>query len=70
MNEPSIRKPLGVGLILLIVFIWAILVASAAPWIGTLPGLVQAVVYLIAGIGWILPLGPVLRWMETGRAFR
>jgi hypothetical protein len=28
---------------------------------------VQAIFYLIAGIVWILPLKPLLRWMETGR---
>ena len=70
MTKPSLRKPLGVLLILAIVGVWAIVVASAAPLIGTLPGIVEALIYLAAGIVWILPLGPILRWMEadpTGR---
>ena len=29
--------------------------------------LVQAVFYLVAGIIWIMPLKPLLRWMELGR---
>jgi hypothetical protein len=29
--------------------------------------LAQAIFYLVAGIAWILPLKPLLRWMETGK---
>lgn len=64
MTDPSIRKPLGVLLILGIVTVWIVAVVSLSPWIGMAPWLVQAVIYLIAGIVWIFPLGPVLRWME------
>jgi len=67
MTEPSWRKPVGILAILFGVGVWAILVASASPWIGGLPSLVQALVYLIAGTVWILPLRPMLLWMETGR---
>ena len=67
MTSPSLRKPFGIILILLIVAIWAGIVASASPWIGRLPALVQAIVYLIAGIVWIVPMGPILRWMEGGK---
>ncbi len=68
VSKPSLRKPLGVGLILLIVAVWAIAVASASAWLVGLPNAVQAIVYLVLGIAWILPLGPVLRWMESGNA--
>jgi len=27
----------------------------------------QTLFYLVAGLVWILPLKPLLRWMETGR---
>ena len=67
MIEPSWRKPVGIFLILLIIFVWAVIVATASPWIGRLHMLVQAVVYTVAGIVWILPLKPLLAWMETGR---
>lgn len=46
---------------------WVILVASFSRWIGALPILVQLPIYLVTGIVWVLPLGRVLRWMETGR---
>jgi hypothetical protein len=66
MTEPSIRKPLGVLLILGFVVVWTVIVVSLSPWIALTPWPVQAVIYLVAGIVWILPLGPVLRWMEAG----
>ena len=65
--QPTWRKPAGIGLILLLVTIWAVLVASLAGAIGDMPWPVQAIFYLAAGIVWILPLKPLLRWMETGR---
>ncbi len=65
--EPNWRKPAGIFLILAIILVWAFLVASAAPFIENWPVLVQAIVYLVAGIVWIFPLKPLLRWMETGR---
>lgn len=67
MTEPSGRKLVGIAGILALIAVWAFLVASAAPFIENWPVLVQAVVYMVAGIVWILPLKPVLRWMETGR---
>ncbi len=67
MNEPSWRKPFGMFVILLIIAIWAVLVLMASPLIERLPALVQALVYIVAGIVWILPLKPLLAWMETGR---
>jgi predicted membrane channel-forming protein YqfA (hemolysin III family) len=67
MSEPSWRKPAGVLLMLTIIMVWALIVLLASPLIERLPALVQAIVYLIAGIVWILPLKPLLSWMETGQ---
>ena len=64
--KPTWRKPAGIGLILLIIGVWAVIVATAAEHIRTAPALVQAVIYVFAGTIWILPLKPLLRWMETG----
>ena len=65
--QPTWRKPAGMGLILLLITAWATIVASLAGHIGDLAWPVQAVFYLAAGLVWILPLKPLLRWMETGR---
>ena len=64
---PSWRKPVGALLIIAIITVWALIVASAAGPIGQLHALIQAPIYLVAGIVWILPLKPLLMWMETGK---
>lgn len=65
--NPSSRKPAGIGLILLLVLVWSVVVATFAPatagWHWTLQGLF----YLFTGLIWILPLKPLLVWMELGR---
>ncbi|MFL6724084.1 MAG: DUF2842 domain-containing protein [Sphingomicrobium sp.] len=65
-TPPSWRKPTGIFIILALIVIWAALIASLAGTVGHWPGLLQAIFYLVAGIAWILPLKPLLRWMETG----
>ncbi|MFN2259223.1 MAG: DUF2842 domain-containing protein [Parasphingopyxis sp.] len=67
MTEPSWRKPFGILLIIMLIVVWAGIVASASSWISGLHWLLQLPIYLIAGIVWILPLKPLLLWMETGR---
>jgi predicted membrane channel-forming protein YqfA (hemolysin III family) len=66
-DQPSWRKPTGIALILLLIVVWAGLVATLARFVGDWPIFVQAAFYLVMGIGWIAPLKPLIRWMETGR---
>ena len=63
----SWRKPVGALAIIALILIWVIAVASFSTAIGSLPILAQAALYLVLGIVWIIPLKPLLRWMETGR---
>ena len=65
--QPSWRKPAGIFIILALIAIWAAGIIALSPWVGTWPILVQAIFYLVAGIIWVLPLKPLLRWMELGR---
>jgi len=65
--KPTWRKPAGIGLILLLILVWAVIVASVAELLDGMPWPVIAIYYVIAGIVWILPLRPLLQWMETGR---
>jgi hypothetical protein len=67
MIEPSWRKPAGIFAILALIAIWSVLVVSLAGEVSRWPILLQGIFYLVAGIAWILPLKPLLRWMETGR---
>lgn len=63
---PSWRKPAGMFLLIAVIALWVVMIASLSPAIGGWPALVQAAFYLVTGIIWILPLGPLLKWMETG----
>ena len=65
--SPSTRTLAGIALILLLIVVWAALVASLARFVGGWPILVQAPFYLIMGMVWIIPLKPLVRWMQTGR---
>ena len=63
---PTVRPLVGIALILLLIVVWAALVASLARLVGQWPILVQAAFYLIMGIIWIIPLKPLVRWVGTG----
>lgn len=67
MAEPSYRTLIGIALILLLIVVWAAFVASLAQMVGAWPILVQAPFYLFVGIVWIIPLKPLVRWIQTGR---
>ena len=64
MTEPSWRKPAGVFAILALIALWAVIVVSFAGIVERWPILVQALFYLATGLVWVLPLKPLLRWME------
>lgn len=64
---PSARKLAGAALILLLIVAWAALVASLSNFVGQWPILVQALFYLVAGLVWIAPLRPLIRWIQAGR---
>jgi uncharacterized membrane protein YkgB len=61
---PSWRKPAGVLLILLLIGVWAALVASLSGVVGSWHWVVQLLFYVVTGIVWIAPMGPLLKWME------
>ncbi len=67
VDRPSWRKPAGIFLILGLILAWAILVVTLFDYVERLPWPVHAVYFFVAGIAWIAPLKPLLRWMETGR---
>lgn len=65
--EPSWRQAAGIGLILLLIALWSFAVASLAGIVTGWPLIAQVPFYVVAGLAWIIPLRPLLRWMETGR---
>ncbi|WP_343527136.1 DUF2842 domain-containing protein [Sphingomonas sp.] len=64
---PSWRKPAGMLLIVAIIILWAMLVASLSGVVGQWHWVLQLGFYVVAGIVWITPMKPLLRWMEGGR---
>ena len=64
--QPSWRRGAGIAAILLLILLWAVIVASFSRTVGQWPVLVQALFYLVVGIAWIAPLKPLLRWSQTG----
>lgn len=67
MTSPSYRKGVAIAAILLLIAVWALLVASLAGTVGGWPVLVQALFYLFVGMAWVIPLKPLIRWSETGQ---
>lgn len=65
--RPSWRKPAGMLLLLLLIAAWGFVVVTVAEALPELPWPLKALFYIAAGIVWILPLKPLLRWMELGR---
>jgi len=59
------RKLIGLLMLLALVAAWVLLVASFAPlaFARVPPGL-GFVVYAVAGLGWVLPAMPLIRWMQ------
>ncbi len=64
---PDWRKPVGMLAILLLIFVWSLVIVSVSSTVGRWHWVLQFAFYLVAGIIWITPLKPLLRWMETGR---
>ena len=62
--KPSLRKPVGIFVILAVIVSWSIVVAGGAAQIAQLHWFAQLIVYALAGTIWVLPLKALLRWME------
>lgn len=66
-EKPTLRIPFGILGLLAMLGLYALAVMWASQWIERLPTLLQALVYLVLGVIWLLPLKRFLIWMETGR---
>jgi hypothetical protein len=59
------RKFIGTIALLVLVVVWSLLGMTVAqtPWLAN-SGLLQAIFYVVAGIGWVLPAMPIISWMS------
>lgn len=62
--KPNWRVPAGIAIILALILVWSVAVVSTSVLIEDLPWPVHAIYYLAAGILWVLPVRPLLRWMS------
>jgi len=65
--NPSWRAGAGILLIVLLIVAWSVVAATLAGLIEGAPWPVLLLFYVAAGIGWVLPLKPLLRWMMADR---
>jgi Protein of unknown function (DUF2842) len=58
------RKLLGTVALLLLAAVWSLtaMVVAQMPWLAN-SGMLQAVFYVVAGLGWVLPAMPLVSWM-------
>jgi uncharacterized membrane protein YuzA (DUF378 family) len=63
------RKFIGAAVMLGFVIVYALVAMVLAQSRPTqeAPALVQTLIYAVLGLAWILPLMPLIRWMERGR---
>jgi hypothetical protein len=59
------RKLFGTIALLVLVVIWSLtgMAVAQMPWLAA-SGLAQAMFYVIAGLGWVLPAMPIVSWMS------
>jgi Protein of unknown function (DUF2842) len=60
-----LRKLIGAVALIALVLTWA-LVAMALAQLPVIKanGLIEVIYYVVAGLGWVLPAMPLIRWMS------
>ncbi|HEY1363787.1 MAG TPA: DUF2842 domain-containing protein [Xanthobacteraceae bacterium] len=66
-----LRKLVGAIVLIVLVAAWALLAMALAqaPVIKS-NALAEAIYYVIAGLGWVLPAMPLIKWMSGGAGGR
>ena len=67
VTDPAKRSVAGIFLVLGLIAVWAVIVASFSGPIARLWFPLQLAIYIAAGIAWIFPAMPIMRWIVTGR---
>ncbi len=65
------RKLVGAFALFALVIVWALLAMAIAQFPPIFENrLIAGAYYLIAGIGWVLPAMPLIRWMSKAQVSR
>ena len=70
--SPSLRKFVGAAAMLAFVVVYALVamaLADSRP-VNEAPGYVRSLVYAVLGLAWVVPMMPLILWMERGRLTR
>lgn len=60
-----LRKLIGAVALLVLVIVWALLaMALAQSALTSVSDWIAAIYYVVAGLGWVLPAMPLIRWMS------
>jgi len=66
-----IRKLVGAFALIVLVVVWALVAMAVAQFpVVKANGLVETIYYVLAGLGWVLPAMPLIRWMSRGESRR
>jgi len=63
------RKFVGTVFILVFVCVYALIGMAVAqmPWLQDAAPIFHGIYYVIFGLGWIVPIIPLISWMERGK---
>ena len=65
------RKLIGAFALLALVTVWSLTAMALAQSVLTdINGLVAAIFYVVAGLGWVLPAMPIVSWMVRPDAIK
>ena len=60
-----LRKLIGAVALITLVIVWALVaMALAQTLLTSVSGWAAAIYYVVAGLGWVLPAMPLVRWMS------
>lgn len=65
MKRSQRRVVASIAVIVFLIF-WAIAAATLGGYLANSPKWLTAIYFIVAGIGWALPLKPVFGWMNSG----
>jgi hypothetical protein len=64
-----LRKLIGAVVLIVLVVTWALVaMALAQSPVIKANGLIEVIYYVVAGLGWVLPAMPLVRWMSRPNA--
>jgi len=59
------RKLIGAVALIVLVIVWSLVAMALAQTVLTsISGLVATLYYVVAGLGWVLPAMPLIKWMS------